>query len=98
MLGRLIEIATNYLFKLMQSEEFSREIAYLKSPSSFNETPKFVFKLNLFLDQKDLIRSKGRIAKYVNLKYDVVNPLVMAKNHNLTKLLIYYAHCQSIHT
>ena len=56
-----------------------------------------VSKLNLFLDQKDLIRSKGRIEKNVDLKYNVVNPLVMAKNHHLTKLLIYYAHCQSMH-
>ena len=71
-----VEMATSYLFKQMQSEEFSREIAYLKSPSSFNETPKLVSKLNLFLDQKDLIRSKGRIEKNVDLKYDVVNPLV----------------------
>ena len=92
-----VEMATNYLLKQMQSEEFSREIAYLKSPSAFNETPKLVSQLNLFLDQKDLIRSKGRIEKNVDLKYDVVNPLVMAKNHHLTKLLIYYAHCQSMH-
>ena len=35
--------------------------------------------------------------KNVDLKYDVVSPLVMAKNHHLTILLIYYAHCQSIH-
>ena len=92
-----VEMATSYLFKQMQSEEFSREIAYLKSPSSFNETPKLVSKLNLFLDQKDLIRSKGRIEKNVDMKYDVVNTLVMAKNHHLTKLLMYYAHCQSMH-
>ena len=92
-----VEMATSYLFKVMQSEEFSREIVFLKSPSSFNETPKLVSKLNLFLDQKDLIRSKGRIEKNVDLKYDVVNPLVMAKNHHLTKLLIHYAHCQSMH-
>ena len=91
-----VEMATSYLFKQMQSEEFSREIEYLKSPSSFNETPKLVSKLNRFLDQKGLIRSKGRIEKNVDLKYDVVNPLVMAKNHHLTKL-IYYAHCQSMH-
>ena len=58
-----VEMATSYLFKLMHSEEFSREIVFLKSPSSFNETPKLVSKLNLFLDQKDLIRSKGRIRK-----------------------------------
>ena len=94
-----VEMAISYLFKQMQSEEFSREMAYLKSPSSFNETPKLVSKLNLFLDQKDLpvIRSKGRSEKNVDLKHDVVNPLVMAKNHHLTKLLIYYAHCQSMH-
>ena len=88
-----VELATNYLFKLMQSEEFSREIAYLKSPSSFNETPKLVSKLNIFLDQKDLIKSKGRIEKNVDLKYDVVNPLVMAKNHHLTKDQTSYLSC-----
>ena len=92
-----VEMATSYLFKLMQSEEFSRKIDFLKSLSSFNKTPKLVSKLNLFFDQKDLIRSKGRIEKNVDLKYDVVNPLVMAKNHHLTKLLIYYAHSQSMH-
>ena len=91
-----VEMTTNYLFKLMQSGEFSREIAYLKSPASFNETLKLVSKLNLFLDQKDLIRSKGRIEKNVDLKYVVVNTLVMAKNQHLTKR-IYYAHCQSMH-
>ena len=56
-----------------------------------------VSELNLFLDQKALIRSKGRIEKNVDLKYDVVNPLAMAKNHHLTKLLMYYVHCQSMH-
>ena len=50
-----------------------------------------VSRLNLFLDQR------GRIEKNVDLKYEVVNPLVMAKNHHLTKLLIYYAHSQSMH-
>ena len=92
-----VEMATNYLFKLMQSEEFSRELAYLKSPSYFSETPRLISKLNLFLDQNDLIRFKSRIVKNVDLKYYVVNPLVMAKNHHLTKLLIHYAHCQSMH-
>ena len=32
-----------------------------------------------------------------DLKYDVVNPLVMSKNHHLTKLPVYYAHCQNMH-
>ena len=67
-----VEMATSYLFKQMQPEEFSREIEYLNSPSSFNETPKLVSKLNLFLDQKGLIRSKGRIEKNVDLKYFII--------------------------
>ena len=54
-------------------------------------------KLNLFIDSNDLIRSRGRIEKNVDLKYEIVNPLVMSKNHHLTKLLIYYAHCESMH-
>ena len=90
-------MATNYLFKVMQTEDFSKEIEYLKSPSSFQEVPKLVSKLNLFLDGNDLIRSRGRIEKNVDLKYEIVNPLVMSKNHHLTKLLIYFAHCESMH-
>ena len=69
----------------------------MKSPSSFVESPKLVYKLNLFLDQNDLIRSKGRIEKNADLKYNVVNPLVMSKGHHLTRLLIFYAHCQCMH-
>ena len=84
-------MATNY------SEDFSEEIAYLKSPFSFAKTPKLVSKLNLFLDQNDLIRSKGRIEKNADLKYNVVNPLMMSKGHHLTRLLIFYAHCQCMH-
>ena len=91
------ELATNHLFRIMQSEDLSKEKEYLKSPSSFQEVPKLVSKLNLFLDKNDLIRSRGRIEKNVDLKYEIVNPLVMSKNHHLTKLLIHFAHCDSMH-
>ena len=43
------------------------------------------------------MRSKGRIDKNVELKYNVVNPILMPKQHHLIKLLIYYAHCKCMH-
>ena len=99
LLGKLTEILLRWqlVIFLSRCSQKSFQGKYFKSPSSFNETPKLVSRLNLLLDQKGLIRSKDRIEKNVDLKYDVVNPLVMAKNHHLTKLLIYYAHCQSMH-
>ena len=89
--------ATNYLIGLMQDEVFPREIEYLKNPSAALECPPLVSQFNLFLDEHGIVRSKGRIDKNVALKYHVVNPVLMPKHHHLTKLIIYYAHCSSMH-
>ena len=92
-----VEAATNYLIKLMQKETFSVELAYLSSPNANFEVPQLVNQLNLFLDEHGIICSKGRIDKNLELKYHVVNPVLMHKQHHLTKLIIYYAHCKSMH-
>ena len=92
-----VEAATNYLIKVMQHETFDLEISYLQNPNSMAEVPKLVSQLNLFLDEQGILRSKGRIDKNMELKYHVVNPVVMSKHHHLTKLVIYYAHCKTMH-
>ena len=89
--------ATNYLIRLMQDEVFPLEVEYLNHSNSALEVPPLVKQLNLFLDDHGIIRSKGRIDKKVNLKYNVVNPILMPKHHHLTRLIIYYAHCASLH-
>ena len=81
----------------MQEEEFPLELGYLKDPKSAVDTPNLVSQFNLFLDKHGIIRSKGRIAKNIDLKYHVVNPILMPKHHHLTKLVIYFAHCQTMH-
>ena len=92
-----VEAATNYLLKVMQEEAFPLELSYLKNRDSSGEIPSLVSQLNLFLDSHGVIRSKGRIDKNIELKYDVVNPVLVPKQHHLTRLLIYYSHCKSLH-
>ena len=91
-----VEDAANFLMRTMQQDTFQAELDYLRNPSS-GEPPSLVKKLNLFLDNLGIIRSKGRIDKNIELKYNVVNPIVMAKRHHLTKLSILYAHWRSMH-
>ena len=81
----------------MQDEVFPLEVEYLNHSSSALKVPPLVKQLNLFLDDHGIIRSKGRIDKSVDLKYNVVNPISMPKHHHLTRLIIYYAHCISRH-
>ena len=89
--------ATNYLMKVMQEEAFPLELAYLKDKNSSAEIPPLVKQFNLFLDDHGIMRTKGRIDKNVELKYNIVNPILVDKKHHLTSLLIYYAHCKSMH-
>ena len=91
-----IKAATNYLIKQMQAEDFASELDYLRNPAG-KDAPRLVSQLNLFLDDLGIIRSRGRIEKNIDLKYHVVNPFLMSKSHHLTKLLIHFAHCQSMH-
>ena len=92
-----VSAATNYLMKTMQEEAFPLELDYLSKRDSSAPVPLLVSQLNLFIDEQGVIRSKGRIEKNVELKFNVVNPILMPKHHHLTKLLIYYAHCKSMH-
>ena len=91
-----VRAATNYLMGLMQRDAFPSELSYLKDPEGA-EVPPLVKQLNLFLDDNGVIRTKGRIDKNVTLTYDVVNPILMSKQHHLTRILIYYAHCKVMH-
>ena len=61
--------ANSYLIKTMQRQSFSVELDFLLDPE-VKSMPKLVKNLNLFLDPKDIIQSRGRIerSKYQNKK------------------------------
>ena len=92
-----VEAANNYLISLMQEEAFPLELGYLKDPESAVDTPNLASQFNLFLEKHEVIRSKDRIDKNIDLKYHVVNPILMPKHHHLTKLVIYFVYCQTMH-
>ena len=85
-----------YLFKLMQSKCFPVELDYLKNPLN-KQVPTLVSNLNLFLDEFGVLRSNGRSGKCSTFEYDLINPILLAKNHDLTKLIIRDCHMKCQH-
>ena len=48
--------------------------------------------LNLFLDEKNILRCKGRLDNCNLLNFDQKNPILLPKSNHLTELLIWDAH------
>ena len=78
--------------KLMQKECFSNEINFLKNRPKDKVIPTLVNNLNLFIDKNDLIRTDGRISKCTYFDENVCKPILLDKNHSLTKLIINDCH------
>ena len=90
--------ATTHLIALMQSSYFPIELNHLTNTEGLTKkAPKLASQLHLFLDQEGLLRSKGRISESQRYSYDITNPLVVAGDSLLGKLLVNYAHGQCKH-
>src|SRR5215470_16204452 len=89
-----------YLLKVMQQESFAEEINFLKSVKADKaprNIPDLVKKLDLFLDDDDLLRSKGRLSRCNYYDFEVLNPIVLCRRHHLTRLYIREAHNECKH-
>ena len=87
-----------YWLRYMQSSSFPHEIKFLTSIQNKKQSvPQLVNDLNLFMDDNGLIRSRGRIAKTLAYNYDVLNPILLSKNHHLSKLIIMHVHSKCMH-
>ncbi|KAL7633029.1 UNVERIFIED_CONTAM: hypothetical protein RMT77_016605 [Armadillidium vulgare] len=90
-----------YCLRTMQRYSFPKEIQFLeevKRDSSFSgQVPHLVNNLNLFLDDNNLIRSKGRLSRCNYYDFNILNPILLSKNHHLTKLIIRDAHMKCKH-
>ena len=86
-----------YLLKIMQQQSFPTELAYLQSPQG-KEVPELLKNLNLFVDESGMIRTKARIGKITTYDYEVINLVLLAKDHNLTELMIveYHKRCKHL--
>ena len=87
-----------YWIKIAQTENFSKEISFLKLQNKSNTNiPTLVSNLNLFLDFNGILRSKGRISKCLYFNYDVYNPVLLPKGNKFTSLFIKHCHSKVQH-
>ena len=86
------------MIRVNQYESFREEIKFLQAPpSERSAVPPLVNQFNLFLDDKGLIRSQGRIENAEFLEYSVKFPLLLGKTHHITKLLVHDSHIKMQH-
>ena len=92
-------VAKLHLLQHMQRDCFHNELAYLSLPDCDKpkDIPNLVNNLDLFLDDKGLIRSRGCIAKSLRVSYDIQNPVLMGKGHKLTELIVEFYHYNCKH-
>ena len=84
-----------HLISIMQQAEYNKEIQYLKKPEG--QLPSLVHNLNLFLDKEGILRAGGRIAKHVDIEFDLAYPVLLAKKHHLTNLVVEDCHERCLH-
>nr|CAI5846002.1 unnamed protein product [Callosobruchus analis] len=83
------------LAKLAQQTEFRKDIIALKQNGVVSAKSKLKT-LCPFLDERGLIRVGGRLGK-APVPYDKRFPIVLSKNHALTKLIIRDEHYRNLH-
>lgn len=87
--------ANELIIKHVQQLEFEQEYRkLLKKETVSNKSP--LYKLNPYLDKKDIIRVGGRLTNS-NLPFAMKNPIILSRNGRLTQLLIEQAHSRVLH-
>jgi len=78
--------AKHYWIKQEQTKFFPDEISFLHKPTKC--VPNLVNNLNLFLDEKYLLRSRGRLGKSQYHAVEVKDPVLLPKSSFLTTLFV----------
>ena len=90
--------AWEYWIKKAQEEYFQDELTFLNNVNKNDKLiPPLVSNLNLFVDDKGMIRSRGRISKCLYFNYDVHNPILLPKESRFTQLFILDSHMKMQH-
>ena len=84
-----LALARDKLFICAQINCFSQEIEAIKSHKPLPKGSPLV-KLNPFLDEKNLLRARGRLEN-ANITWEAKNPLILPKN-NLSRMLVASRH------
>jgi transposase InsO family protein len=91
-----LKMAHDLIIKAVQNQEFIKEIHNLRKHGGIPSDSK-IQNLNPYLDETDLLRVGGRL-KHANLNTDQKHPLLLPKNHFITKLIIEKTHVENLHS
>ena len=87
--------ARNVLLKATQHKIYRQEISYLKNKDKSRQ-PAIIRQLDLYLDDEDIIRCRGRL-QYTDLPHDTKFPILIPKDNYLTTLIVHSMHKQVMH-
>lgn len=89
--------AENYLFRLAQSETYADEIASLTVSHPRTSQTKRIIRnnplfRNAFIDENGIARVQGRTKACEFINRDAVEPIILPRNHHITRLIITDVH------
>ena len=87
-----IQSATTTIIKIVQTHEFAEDITNITNRNSKYKGR--LRALNLFLDERGLLRVEGKIA---SITADAKHPVILLVNHYITKLIIQQHHTNQLH-
>ncbi|XP_062556742.1 uncharacterized protein LOC134221567 [Armigeres subalbatus] len=95
-----LQRASVYLYKQVQIEAYSEEIAILASGKREIAKASPIFNFTPFLDELGVLRMQGRIGNCEYASMDTKNPIVLPKDHHVTRLIVLdyhvkYHHCNN---
>ncbi|XP_058840799.1 uncharacterized protein LOC131696266 [Topomyia yanbarensis] len=94
--------AESYLYQIAQRSVYSEEIAILSANQPEHLKNKIcksnpLFGLHPFIDEKGVLRNRGRTNACKFIDSSVANPIILPRKHSVTKLLAMDAHQRFLH-
>ncbi|XP_049307343.1 uncharacterized protein LOC125777139 [Bactrocera dorsalis] len=91
-----LKVAEIFLCRLAQSASYSLEINQLKEGGNVVKGSE-LYTLSPFIDTEGVMRVSGRIDAASWLPYDTTRPIILAPNHDLTRLILLDCHNRMKH-
>ncbi|XP_033121877.1 uncharacterized protein LOC117120885 [Anneissia japonica] len=89
-------LACKLIIRQAQLEEFGEEVTHIKTSTSGLPKGNKLCRLNPFLNEDNLLCVGGRL-HHSHLQAQEKHPILLPKNHHISKLVIHYYHQQTHH-
>ncbi|XP_055633870.1 uncharacterized protein LOC129774191 [Toxorhynchites rutilus septentrionalis] len=93
--SKALQQASNYLLRRAQEESFPEEVEILSGNTITKRAickQSRIYKMNPFIDEERVMRMRGRIGRCEYATMDAQNPIILPKDHYITKLIVRDCH------